>query len=196
MSAIYLHQSTTTPTWACGYSPSPGNPATPRLTPPDPGIVSGPPYLGRACPLPGMICCVADDARARREAIRLLADARRRLAAAEDALAIAQAARKQAEEDYDGASDRFTEAESALDAARERRARAREQRYAARQAHERASTAMVRLQRRVAEMSERLDRMAELRRAPVSRVVMTFSPRWPARGSRPPPPGSPARGCR
>jgi hypothetical protein len=51
---------------------------------------------------------VADGARERREAIRLLADLRRRrLATAQDALAEAHAASKRAEEAFDAASDRF-----------------------------------------------------------------------------------------
>ncbi len=64
-------------------------------------------------------------ARARREAIRQLADLRGRLAAAEDALSEAQAATKRAEAAFDAASDRFTCAEAALDAVREERAQAR-----------------------------------------------------------------------
>jgi uncharacterized protein (DUF3084 family) len=101
-------------------------------------------------------------ARARREAIRQLADLRRRLAAAEDALAKAQAVAKQAQTAFDTAQDRFTVAEAALDTAREERAQARMARYAARQAYERASLAADRLVRRVRELSERLDRPAEL----------------------------------
>ena len=105
---------------------------------------------------------MADGARERREAIRLLADLRRRLARAEDALAETHAASKRAEEAFDAASDRFDTAERALDAAREERAQARRDRYAARQAYERAGATADRLARRVREVSERLDRAAEL----------------------------------
>jgi chromosome segregation ATPase len=109
-----------------------------------------------------MLDYVADDARARREAIRQLAGLRRRLAAAEDELARAQAGRKHAEEAFDAAADQFSEAERALDAAREARAQARRERYAARQADEQASITVARLERRVAELAERLDRMLPL----------------------------------
>jgi len=102
---------------------------------------------------------VADGARERREAIRLLADLRRRLARAEDALAETHAASKRAEEAFDAASDRFDTAERALDAAREERAQARRERYVARQAYERASMAADRLAQRVREASERLDQL-------------------------------------
>jgi chromosome segregation ATPase len=112
--------------------------------------------------LAGILDCVTNEARERREAIRLLADLRRRLAAAEDALTDALAAMKQAEGVFDTASDRFDAAERALDTAREDRAQARRERYAARQAYERASVTADRLARRVREASEHLDRAAEL----------------------------------
>ena len=112
--------------------------------------------------LPGILDCVVDGARERREAIRQLAGLRRRLAVAEDTLTDALAAMKRAEEAFDAASERFDAAERALDEVREERAQARRDRYAARQAYERASATADRLAQRVRERSERLDRAAEL----------------------------------
>ena len=111
---------------------------------------------GAGLSLPGILDCVVDGARERREAMRHLAGLHRRRAAAEDALADALAAMKRTGEAFDAASDRFDAAERAPDDAREDRAQARRDRYAARQAYERASATADRLQRRVTELPDRL----------------------------------------
>lgn len=106
-----------------------------------------------------------DWSRARREAIRQLADVRRRLAAAEEALNGARTELNEADTRLGAAHDRVAEAEHALGTAEAEQDQARRERYTARRAHERASTLVGRLRRRETDLSGRLDRMPPLGRA-------------------------------